>query len=87
MTSTRFHRGRMLLDWYLPYIACAQVASGAKATFVNLWRHAVRLSSPRGRHGTLRDYHSQISFGLPSAKASPCPVLRFSGLCPRPRRL
>jgi len=48
----------LLLDWYLPYIACAQVASGAKATFVNLWRHAVQTILAARPTWTLRDYHS-----------------------------
>ena len=48
----------LLLDWYLPYIACAQVASGAKATFVNLWRHAVQAILAARPTWTLRDYHS-----------------------------
>ncbi|HEY8007231.1 MAG TPA: tRNA (adenosine(37)-N6)-threonylcarbamoyltransferase complex ATPase subunit type 1 TsaE [Methylocella sp.] len=48
----------LLLDWYLPSIACVQVASGAKATFVNLWRHAVQNVLAARPTWTLRDYHS-----------------------------
>jgi N-acetylmuramate 1-kinase len=48
----------LLLDWYVPYIACAQLASGAKATFVNLWRHAVQNILAARPTWTLRDYHS-----------------------------
>ena len=48
----------LLLDWYVPYIACAQLASGAKATFVNLWRQAVQSVLAVRPTWTLRDYHS-----------------------------
>jgi tRNA threonylcarbamoyl adenosine modification protein YjeE len=48
----------LLLDWYVPYIACAQIASGAKATFVNLWNHAVQSILAARPTWTLRDYHS-----------------------------
>jgi len=48
----------LLLDWYAPYIACAQLASGAKATLVNLWRHAILDVLAARPMWTLRDYHS-----------------------------
>ena len=48
----------LLLDWYAPFIACAQLASGAKATFINLWRHAVQNVLAARPTWTLRDYHS-----------------------------
>lgn len=48
----------LLLDWYAPFIACAQLTSGAKATFVNLWRHAVQTILAARPTWTLRDYHS-----------------------------
>ena len=48
----------LLLDWYVPYIACAQLASGAKATFVNLWRQAVQSVLAARPTWTLRDFHS-----------------------------
>ncbi len=48
----------LLLDWYVPYIACAQLASGAKATFVNLWRQAIQSVLAVRPTWTLRDYHS-----------------------------
>jgi tRNA threonylcarbamoyl adenosine modification protein YjeE len=48
----------LLLEWYVPYIACAQLASGAKATFVSLWRHAVQNILAARPAWTLRDYHS-----------------------------
>jgi N-acetylmuramate 1-kinase len=48
----------LLLDWYAPYIACVQLASGAKATFVNLWRQMVQDILAVRPVWTLRDYHS-----------------------------
>lgn len=48
----------LLLDWYVPYIACAQLASGAKARFINLWRQAVQSVLAVRPTWTLRDYHS-----------------------------
>jgi tRNA threonylcarbamoyl adenosine modification protein YjeE len=52
------------LDWYAPYIACAQLASGAKATFVKLWRNAVQNILAVRPTWTLRDYHSPNLFWL-----------------------
>jgi N-acetylmuramate 1-kinase len=48
----------LLIDWYAPYIARAQLSSGAKATFVNLWRQAVQDILSHRQVWTLRDYHS-----------------------------
>ncbi|HUI20849.1 MAG TPA: tRNA (adenosine(37)-N6)-threonylcarbamoyltransferase complex ATPase subunit type 1 TsaE [Methylocella sp.] len=48
----------LLLDWYIPYIACAQLSSGVKATFINLWRQTVQTSLAARPTWTLRDYHS-----------------------------
>jgi tRNA threonylcarbamoyl adenosine modification protein YjeE len=48
----------LLLDWYAPYIACIELASGAKATFANLWRQAVQDVLAARPTWTLRDYHS-----------------------------
>ncbi|MCI0467760.1 MAG: phosphotransferase, partial [Beijerinckiaceae bacterium] len=48
----------LLLDWYAPYIACVQLASGAKSTFVNLWRQAAQEVLTTRPVWTLRDYHS-----------------------------
>jgi tRNA threonylcarbamoyl adenosine modification protein YjeE len=48
----------LLLDWYVPSIACTQLASGAKATFINLWREAVQFVLAARPTWTLRDYHS-----------------------------
>jgi N-acetylmuramate 1-kinase len=48
----------LLIDWYAPFIACAQLSSGAKATFVNLWRQAVQDIVSQRPVWTLRDFHS-----------------------------
>jgi len=48
----------LLNDWYTPYIACVQLSSGVKATFVNLWRQAVQDIVSQRPVWTLRDYHS-----------------------------
>jgi tRNA threonylcarbamoyl adenosine modification protein YjeE len=48
----------LLLDWYAPYIVCVQLSSGAKATFVNLWRQAVQEILSQRPVWTLRDFHS-----------------------------
>jgi N-acetylmuramate 1-kinase len=48
----------LLLDWYAPHIAKASLTSGAKASFVNLWRHALREVVSAPWTWTLRDFHS-----------------------------
>ena len=48
----------LLLDWYVPYIACVPLSSGAKATFVKIWRDAVQPLFTTRPTWTLRDYHS-----------------------------
>ena len=47
----------LLLDWYLGY-AQAHVASGARATFLNLWRQVLADVVAAPPTWTLRDYHS-----------------------------
>ncbi|MCB1536966.1 MAG: tRNA (adenosine(37)-N6)-threonylcarbamoyltransferase complex ATPase subunit type 1 TsaE [Rhodoblastus sp.] len=48
----------LLVDWYAPHIAGAQLSSGQRATFVNLWRQiAVEIVNGPSTW-TLRDYHS-----------------------------
>lgn len=47
----------LLPDWYLPY-AKATITSGARAIFVNLWRHALIEVARAQPTWTLRDYHS-----------------------------
>jgi hypothetical protein len=54
----------LLLDWYLPY-AKANVASGLRATFGNLWRHALVEIVAAPPTWTLRDYHSPNLLWLP----------------------
>ncbi len=48
----------LLVDWYAPHIAGVTLASGAKSTFVNLWRHALNEVIAAPTTWTLRDYHS-----------------------------
>jgi tRNA threonylcarbamoyl adenosine modification protein YjeE len=48
----------LLVDWYAPHVAKANLSSGTRATFVNLWRQLlvdIALARPTW---TLRDYHS-----------------------------
>lgn len=47
----------LLLDWYVPHTRTI-VASGARATFVNLWRQALVEVVSAEPTWTLRDYHS-----------------------------
>jgi tRNA threonylcarbamoyl adenosine modification protein YjeE len=54
----------LLLDWYAPHVAKATLPSGAKATFVNLWRQALRDIVAARPTWTLRDYHSPNLFWL-----------------------
>jgi aminoglycoside/choline kinase family phosphotransferase len=55
----------LLLDWYAPHIAGISLASGAKSTFVNLWRHALNEVFTAPASWTLRDYHSPNILWLP----------------------
>jgi tRNA threonylcarbamoyl adenosine modification protein YjeE len=55
----------LLLDWYAPHIAGITLASGAKSTFVNLWRHALNEVIVAPASWTLRDYHSPNILWLP----------------------
>lgn len=55
----------LLLDWYAPHIAGISLASGAKSTFVNLWRHALNEILIAPASWTLRDYHSPNIIWLP----------------------
>lgn len=48
----------LLLDWYAPHIAKAHLGSGARATFLNLWRTALAEIVGARPTWTLRDFHS-----------------------------
>jgi tRNA threonylcarbamoyl adenosine modification protein YjeE len=48
----------LLVEWYAGPIAKASIASGAKATFTNLWRQALVEVVTAPPTWTLRDYHS-----------------------------
>ncbi|MCC2099139.1 MAG: tRNA (adenosine(37)-N6)-threonylcarbamoyltransferase complex ATPase subunit type 1 TsaE [Hyphomicrobiales bacterium] len=47
----------LLNDWYAPYLGLA-LSSGAKATFVNIWRRVLQEIIGSRPTWTLRDYHS-----------------------------
>jgi len=55
----------LILDWYAPHIAGVSLASGAKSTFVNLWRHALNEIVSQPTTWMLRDYHSPNILWLP----------------------
>jgi N-acetylmuramate 1-kinase len=55
----------LLLDWYVGRVAKAMIASGARATFVNLWRQALAEIVAAPHTWTLRDYHSPNLIWLP----------------------
>ncbi len=55
----------LLLDWYAPHVAKAVLPSGAKVSFVNLWRHVLRDITSARPSWTLRDYHSPNLIWLP----------------------
>jgi hypothetical protein len=47
-----------MLDWYAPYVAKVAPASGARATFLGLWREALAPILAQPTTWTLRDFHS-----------------------------
>jgi tRNA threonylcarbamoyl adenosine modification protein YjeE len=55
----------LLPDWYAGHVAKAAMASGARATFVNLWRQALIEVAAAAPTWTLRDYHSPNLLWLP----------------------
>jgi aminoglycoside/choline kinase family phosphotransferase len=55
----------LLLDWYVPHTRTV-VASGARATFINLWRQALVEVASAPPTWTLRDYHSPNLIWLPA---------------------
>ncbi len=55
----------LLLDWYAPHRARVQLSSGAKATFVSLWRKILTEGLPAESTWTLRDYHSPNLIWMP----------------------
>jgi tRNA threonylcarbamoyl adenosine modification protein YjeE len=48
----------LLLDWYVPRHTDARLASGARSSFVTLWRKTVQEVLVQRQTWTLRDYHS-----------------------------
>jgi tRNA threonylcarbamoyl adenosine modification protein YjeE len=55
----------LLTEWYAPHIGEANLSSGVRATFVNLWRQAVIEIAAATPTWTLRDYHSPNLLWLP----------------------
>jgi tRNA threonylcarbamoyl adenosine modification protein YjeE len=55
----------VLLDWYIPHVAAAHLSSGARATFVHLWRAVLAEIAAAPPTWTLRDYHSPNLMWLP----------------------
>jgi tRNA threonylcarbamoyl adenosine modification protein YjeE len=55
----------LLLDWYAPHRGRIQLSSGAKATFVSLWRKILTEKLSADWTWTLRDYHSPNLIWLP----------------------
>jgi tRNA threonylcarbamoyl adenosine modification protein YjeE len=55
----------LLLEWYAPLVAGIALGSGAKATFVNLWREVLQDVINARPTWTLRDFHSPNLIWLP----------------------
>jgi len=55
----------LLVDWYAPHLARAHLSSGARATFVSIWRDVLEEIVAGPRTWTLRDYHSPNLLWLP----------------------
>lgn len=55
----------LLLDWYVGHVVKANVASGARAIFINLWRQTLLDVASAEPTWTLRDYHSPNLLWLP----------------------
>jgi aminoglycoside/choline kinase family phosphotransferase len=55
----------LILDWYAPHIARSGLSSGARATFINLWKPLLEKVCAARSTWTLRDYHSPNLIWLP----------------------
>lgn len=55
----------LFIDWYAPARGGRHLSSGAKATFVNLWKKVLSSSLTLETTWTLRDYHSPNLLWLP----------------------
>jgi tRNA threonylcarbamoyl adenosine modification protein YjeE len=55
----------LLVDWYAPHIAKVALTSGAKSSFVNLWRHTLNEILAVPPTWSLRDFHSPNLLWLP----------------------
>ena len=55
----------LLTEWYAQYVAGLTLSSGAKATFLNLWKQTLGEIVAARHTWTLRDYHSPNLIWLP----------------------
>ncbi len=55
----------LLLDWFVPLHTDARLASGARSSFVTLWRRTLQEVLVQRQTWTLRDYHSPNLIWLP----------------------
>jgi tRNA threonylcarbamoyl adenosine modification protein YjeE len=55
----------LLLDWFVPLYAAAQLAAGARSSFLTLWRKIVQEVLVQRQTWTLRDYHAPNLIWLP----------------------
>jgi N-acetylmuramate 1-kinase len=55
----------LLVDWYAQRAAVRPITSGARATFINLWRQVLIEIATAPANWTLRDYHSPNLIWLP----------------------
>jgi tRNA threonylcarbamoyl adenosine modification protein YjeE len=60
----------LLLDWYVARFGKGMIASGARATFVNIWRRVLNDVATQPPTWTLRDYHSPNLIWLPDRKGA-----------------
>lgn len=59
----------LVLEWYAGHVASAAIASGARATFINLWRQNLADVVNAPTTWTLRDYHSPNLLWLPDRES------------------
>ncbi len=60
----------LLPEWYAPHLAKVMPSSGAKASFVKLWRDTLEDVLAAASTWTLRDYHSPNLLWLPDREGS-----------------
>ena len=62
----------LLIDWYASHIEKVNLASGARATFINIWRETLTEIVAGPRSWSLRDYHSPNLIWLPEREGHRC---------------